>query len=98
MSQMGSVMSRSRVSESSAGQSMTAGLYGSKVLSNALQNRTLCASLPMRMGDASNELASEDSGIIEEEFMNAPPPSSRVLPRAQEMEEFHALAQAALHH
>src|SRR3974390_687547 len=97
MSQMGSLIRRSRASVSSAGQSMTAGLYGSKVLSNGLQNRPLCASLPMRKGDGSNELTSEDSGI-EEEFMNVPPASSRVLPRAQEMEEFDALAQAALHH
>src|SRR6516165_212425 len=98
MSQMGRLTTRSRASGSSGGQSITAGLYGSKVLSSVLQNRILCASLPMRMGDGSNELTSEDSGIVEEEFMNVPPPSSRVLPRAQEMEEFDALAQAALHH
>src|SRR5258708_13214903 len=95
MSQMGSSTRRVRASASSLGQSITAGLYGLKVSSNVRQKSVLCASVPKRMSPAAKDSWLE-SFIAEQEF--TPPTSGSVVPRAQKVEEFNALAQPPLHH
>src|SRR3979490_260891 len=63
MSQIGRGTNRSRASLSRAGQSITAGVYGSNVSSRVRQKSVLCASLPRRIGPSAKAASAPEDGL-----------------------------------